>query len=111
MKTLALVAVLAFAPLTAHAQYYPGTPNAPPDQTQPAQNNTYRTQSRDNGSTTTYGSNERTGSTWQTTQQPNGNQSGVNAAGQPWTYNAGQQTYSNPQAGQRCVYSTAGQQC
>jgi hypothetical protein len=105
MRLLAISAVAALLfGAAAHGQTcFPGTPNCP------GSDNTYRSQQNANGSVTTYGSNTRNNTNWQSTAEPNANQSGVNAQGEHWSYDSQTRTYSNPQANRHCFVNAYGQ--
>jgi len=51
--------------------------------------NTYDTITNSDGSTSTVGINQRTGAMWKSQNQPNGNQSGTGATGNPWQVRGG----------------------
>jgi opacity protein-like surface antigen len=91
-------AVLALVPSLAAAQYYQPyrNPYAPQQQQQPRSGssydyqsgNAYRWRQDSLGNTTVNGYNSRTGSTWNSTIQPNGNQRGTDSNGNMWQYNS-----------------------
>jgi hypothetical protein len=62
------------------------------------------------GGTNVYGTNPRTGSMWQSTIEPNGNQHGINSHGNLWNYNAGSGSYMNSN-GHGCIGSGYARSC
>lgn len=99
LKPLATaLVVLLLVPALAFAQWRPmpapTTPRA--GSTSDAQTgNAYNWNRSLDGSTNVRGLNSNTGSQWNTTIQPNGNQRGTDNHGNQWNYNAGSGTYTN----------------
>lgn len=57
--------------------------------------NFYRWQNNDDGETKIYGNNYKTGSTWNTTVEENGDMRGRDSNGNVWNYNDRTGTYIN----------------
>lgn len=66
-------------------------------------NSNYNYYTNPNGATQVYGNNYNTGSQWQTTIQPNGDQRGRDAQGNMWQYNQQSGTYMNYGTGKICT--------
>jgi hypothetical protein len=64
--------------------------------------NTYTTRTKPDGGADVQGSNFNTGSTWNTKVKPNGDQSGTDANGNMWQYNARSGSYMNTD-GTTCI--------
>lgn len=67
----------------------------------PNTGNYYRTTPNPEGGATVRGNNLNTGSTWQTTIQPDGRERGTDSRGNTWNYNPANGSYSNSD-GRQC---------
>jgi hypothetical protein len=65
--------------------------------------NSYNWDTDDFGNTHVYGMNPNTGSTWNTTIDPQGNMQGFDAQMNPWSYDSGTGTYFNFGTGRMCI--------
>lgn len=100
MKPLILLVFLFPAPLLAGSYEYDWKSG-----------NSYLTQPRQNGGATVRGYNVENGSTWTTTIDPNGNQSGYDADGNYWRYNSRSGAYFNFGTGKSCFGNGAARTC
>lgn len=118
---LAATAALAFTPSLALAQYGYQNPYAPrPAAEQPRprssssydwqSGNQYRTRTDQSGTTTVNGNNVQTGAMWNTRIKPNGDQSGTDANGNMWNYNARSGSYMSTD-GTTCIGKGATRVC
>jgi hypothetical protein len=108
-KLLALTFAALFVPSVASSQtyqpysYQPYSSQAPQRQQTPQSGRSYDPQSGNsyswrtdsNGNTTVRGNNFQTGSTWTNRIDRNGNQSGTDANGNYWRYNAQSGSYTS----------------
>lgn len=72
--------------------------------------NSYNWNGSPGGNTRVYGNNLNTGSSWNTTINPNGNMNGFDSSGNSWNYNAQSKTYFNSN-GTMCSGSGAARTC
>lgn len=103
------LALLAFTPTLALAQLERlphlerrAIPPAPSSTCDVQSGNCYYTQRRQDGSSSTQGSNPQTGALWQSQTDQNGLQSGMDAKGNYWTYDPRTGAYTNTN-GHTCV--------
>ena len=73
-----------------------------PHSSRDSSGSTYTTYSNQDGSSRTFGANGRTGSTWSSATDRDGDESGSNAQGQHWTYSPATGQYINQGSGEMC---------
>jgi hypothetical protein len=76
----------------------------------PYTGDTYQWSQTPNGSTNVYGSNPFTGSHWNQTIEPNGNQRGIDSQGNTWQYNQQSGSYWNSN-GHGCIGHGSARTC
>lgn len=73
--------------------------------------NSYSTYTDSVGNTYVRGFNTKTGSTWNTTIENDGDMRGTDSGGNYWNYNRGSKTYMNYGTGKTCYGSGAYRTC